>query len=220
MASLMVENPVAKGVPRGARDRRPAREVAVERASDLLDAISEAATIRAARDRAHSERAVPDRMSGYLTGGSVVVALGAWLLAAPPAVIPLGLLVACVAAHAAAASIEFEIGPGTALPTTPVLWVSLFLLPPQLVPIVALAGLMIAAFVARLRDPDRRERLPVLVSSSHWRLRAASVPKLSASTRWPSARSSDATPQPPGSAIVTASACPLESSQRLYVLRS
>jgi diguanylate cyclase (GGDEF)-like protein len=166
MASLMVENPVAKGVPRGARDRRPAREVAVERASDLLDAISEAATIRAARDRAHSERAVPDRMSGYLTGGSVVVALGAWLLAAPPAVIPLGLLVACVAAHAAAASIEFEIGPGTALPTTPVLWVSLFLLPPQLVPIVALAGLMIAAFVARLRDPDRRERLPVLAGSA------------------------------------------------------
>ena len=66
MASIVVDNPVAKGVPRGARDRHPARAVAVERASDLIEAISEAATIRAARDRAHSERAVPDRMSGYL----------------------------------------------------------------------------------------------------------------------------------------------------------
>ena len=166
MASIVVDNPVAKGVPRGARDRHPARAVAVERASDLIEAISEAATIRAARDRAHSERAVPDRMSGYLTGGSVVLALGAWLLLAPPAVIPLGVLAACVAAYVAAASIEFEIGPGTALPTTPVLWVSLFLLPPQLVPIVALAGLMIAASAARLRDPDRRERLPVLAGSA------------------------------------------------------
>ena len=76
------------------------------------------------------------------------------------------MLAACVAAYVAAASIEFEIGPGTALPTTPVLWVSLFLLPPQLVPIVALAGLMIAASAARLRDPDRRERLPVLAGSA------------------------------------------------------
>jgi diguanylate cyclase (GGDEF)-like protein len=105
-------------------------------------------------------------MSGYLTGGTFVLALGAWLLLAPPAVIPIGLLAACVAAHAVAAGIEFEIGPGTALPTTPVLWVSLFLLPPQLVPLVVLAGLTIAASAARLRDPDRRERLPVLAGSS------------------------------------------------------
>ncbi len=166
MASIMLGNPVATGVPRGARNRQPAREVAVERASDLSEAISEAATISEARDRAHSERAVPDRRSGYITGGSLVLALGAWLLLAPPAAIPVGLLAACAAAHAAAASIEFEIGPGTALPTTPVLWVSLFLLPPQLVPIVALMGLIGAAWAARLRDPYRRERLPVLAGSA------------------------------------------------------
>ena len=167
MVSIVVENPIATtGMPRGARRRQPAHDVTVERASDLSEAISEASTIREARDRAHSERAVPDRMSGYVTGGSVALALGTWLFLAPPAVIPVGLLVACVAAHAVASSIEFEIGPGTALPTTPVLWVSLFLLPPQLVPIVALAGLLIAAGAARLRDPDRRERLPVLAGSA------------------------------------------------------
>ena len=165
MASILVGHPVATGAARDARHRLPARETAVGRDSDLIEAISEAATIRAARERAHSERAVPDRMSGYLTGGSFALALGAWLLLAPP-VFPGGLLAACVLAHAAAGSIEFEIGPGTALPTTPVLWVSLFLLPPQLVPIAALAGLMIAAYFARLRDPDRRERLPVLAGSA------------------------------------------------------
>jgi hypothetical protein len=140
MTSILADHPVSKGGAHRTRDRLPAQGIAVERDSDLIEAISEAATIRAARDRAHSERAVPDRMSGYLTGGSFALTLGVWLLLAPPASIPIGLLVACVAAHAAAASIEFEIGPGTALPTTPVLWVSLFLLPPQLVPIVVLAG--------------------------------------------------------------------------------
>jgi diguanylate cyclase (GGDEF)-like protein len=105
-------------------------------------------------------------MSGFLTGGSFILALGAWLIAAPPATLPLGLLAACVAVHAAAATVEFEIGPGLAVPTTPVLYVSLFLLPPQVVPVVPLAGLVIAAGVARWRDPDRRERLAVLAGSS------------------------------------------------------
>ncbi len=132
----------------------------------LVEAISEATTIREARGRAHSEGAVPDRMSGYLTGGSFVLTLGAWLALSPPSVIPIGLLAACILAHVAAASIEFEIGPGTALPTTPVLFVSLFLLPPQLVPIVPLAGLVGAAYAARWRDPDRHERLSVLAGSS------------------------------------------------------
>ena len=137
-----------------------------ERNPDLSEAIAEAATIREARGRAHSDRVVPDRMSGLLTGGSFVLALAVWLLVAPPASIPFSLLAACVVADVMAASIEFEIGPGTAVPTTPVLYVSLFLLPPQLVPIAPLAGLIIAAYLARLRDPDRRERLSVLAGSS------------------------------------------------------
>jgi diguanylate cyclase (GGDEF)-like protein len=105
-------------------------------------------------------------MSGYLTGGSFVLALSVWLILFPPATVPIGVLVACVAAHAFAGAIEFEIGPGTAVPTTPVLYVSLFLLPAQLVPLVPLAGLLIAAGYARLRDPERRERLSVLAGSS------------------------------------------------------
>jgi diguanylate cyclase (GGDEF)-like protein len=153
----------------------------MKRDSALVEAISEASMIRDARGRSHSDGVIPDRMSGYLTGGSFVLTMAAWLLLAPPAVIPIGLLGCCILAHVAAASIEFEIGPGTALPTTPVLFVSLFLLPPQLVPVVPLAGLIIAAYVARLRDPDRRERLSVLAGSSWHAIGPAVVFALAAS---------------------------------------
>ena len=175
MATILADHPVA--INGAHRDRHPAapRSIGVERAPDLIEAVNEATDIREARDRAHSERVVPDRMSGYLTGGSFIAALGLWLVLAPPSSIPLGLLAACVAAHVAAASIEFEIGPGTALPTTPVLFVSLFLLPAQLVPLVPLAGLIIAACVARLRDPERRERLSVLAGSSWHAIGPAAV---------------------------------------------
>jgi diguanylate cyclase (GGDEF)-like protein len=166
MASIPVDNPLAIGAAHAGRDRRHAPGLAIARDRDLDEAIDEAATIRDARNRAHSESAVPDRMSGYLTGGSFALALVAWFLLAPPSSVPLGLLAACIAAHAAAASIEFEIGPGTALPTTPVLYVSLFLLPSQFVPVVTLAGLIVASQVARLRDPERHERLAVLAGSS------------------------------------------------------
>ena len=165
MATLQMDHSIVLGSSE--RVRHPLLSQAVPKHdSDLVKAISEAATIREARARAHSEGAVSDRMSGYLTGGSFVLTLAVWILAAPPAAIPIGLLAACIVTHTAAASIEFEIGPGTALPTTPVLFVSLFLLPAQLVPIVPLAGLILAAYLARLRDPDRRERLSVLAGSS------------------------------------------------------
>lgn len=165
MASIEVDRPVAVR-PAHRNRHRSHGGVPGERNPALIEAIAEAASIREARGRAHSVRVVPDRMSGILTGGSFVLTLAVWLLVAPPSSVPFSLLAACIVAHVAAGSIEFEIGPGTALPTTPVLYVSLFLLPPQLVPIVPLAGLIIAAYLARLRDPDRRERLAVLAGSS------------------------------------------------------
>jgi len=163
MASIELDRSVAANH----RNRHPllAAGPPAERDPDLIEAISAAATIQEARDRAHAGRAVPDRMSSVLTGGSFILVLAGWLLAAPVAV-PVGLLAACILAHTVAASIEFEIGPGTSLPTTPVLYVSLFLLPPQLVPVVPLVGLIAAAGLARLRDPDRHEHLLVLAGSS------------------------------------------------------
>jgi len=64
---------LAGGPAQRPRDPRLAPEVVFEHDSDLIAAISEVATIREARDRAHAERAVPDRMSGYVTGGPFVL---------------------------------------------------------------------------------------------------------------------------------------------------
>ena len=142
------------------------RQPAGTRRSDLTDAVDETAIVRDARFRIRGEIATPDRRSGLLVGGSFVVTILIWLIVDPPAAIPGFPFLACIVAHAIASSIEFEIGPGSALPTTPVLVVALFVLPPQLVPIMAASGLIMAAQVARLRDPSRRERLSVLTGSA------------------------------------------------------
>jgi diguanylate cyclase (GGDEF)-like protein len=130
------------------------------------DAVDAAALVSATRSRAHAPVATPDRRSGLLTAGSFAAVLAVWLLLVPPAGASIVAFAACIVAHAIASSIEFEIGPGSALPTTPVLVVALFVLPPQLVPVVAASGLVLAAWVARLRDPSRHERLAVLVGSA------------------------------------------------------
>ena len=131
--------------------------------------------VGAARRRVRDEVAGNDRRTGIITGGSFVTVMAVWLLVAPPSHIVLTAVAACAIAYAVAASVEFEIGPGWALPTTPVAVVALFLLPPQLVPVVAVAGLALAALVARLRDPDRRERPIVLVGSSWHAIGPAAV---------------------------------------------
>jgi diguanylate cyclase (GGDEF)-like protein len=132
----------------------------------LADAVDAVALVGATRSRARASIPAPDRRSGLITGGSLAAVVAAWLLLAPPTGASPAVFVACVLAHAAASSIEFEIGPGCALPTTPVLVVTLFLLPPPLVPVVAASGLLLAAGVAALRDPSRHERLAVLVGSA------------------------------------------------------
>jgi diguanylate cyclase (GGDEF)-like protein len=103
------------------------------------------------------------------------VAILLWLLIARPAHIPLVPLVACILAQSLASSIEFEIGPGSAVPTTPVLIVALFLLPPPLVPVMVIAGMVLASFVRRIRDPLRRDRLSITVGSSFYSLGPALV---------------------------------------------
>ncbi len=132
----------------------------------IQDAVDAAALVGATRSRARASVAAPDRRSGLLAGGSFATVLAVWLLLDPPFGASIAAFAACAVAHAIASSIEFEIGPGCALPTTPVLVVALFVLPPPLVPLVAASGLVLAAWAARLRDPSRHERLAVLVGSA------------------------------------------------------
>ena len=134
--------------------------VSVDHDIDLIAA--EAALTQESRRRMHERVAGNDRRSGLMTGGSFLVAVATWNAFAPPRAVSIGALVACIAVYVVAGSVEFEIGPGSALPTTPVQVVMLFLLPPQLVPVAVLCGLGGAALVGRLRDPQRRERLLVI----------------------------------------------------------
>ena len=104
MTAIEVDH--AAGAGPGRRNRSPnlTGHTAAERAPNLIAAISEATAIRETRDRAHAEIAVPDRMSGLLTGGSFVLALTVWLILVPPATVPLALLGACGGTSATAAS--------------------------------------------------------------------------------------------------------------------
>ena len=134
---------------------------------DIGEIADRAAQVGETRRRLRAEVDADDRRSGLLTGGSFLVAVAGWAYLAPPPDVPVRLFLLCVAAYVAAASVEFEIGPGSALPTTPVLVVMLFLLPPQWVPVAVASGLAGAAVVNRLRDPHRRERL-IVISGSGW----------------------------------------------------
>lgn len=122
--------------------------------------------VLAAARRRIRRHTVDDRGTGALAGGSFLLVVGAWLLLAAPVPVPLGMFVACVLTFVVAASVEFEIGPGCALPTTPVQVVMLFTLPPVLVPPAVLLGLVGAALVAQARDPERLERFLVLCTSA------------------------------------------------------
>ena len=132
----------------------------------LEAALAETIIVGEARRRALGARTVSDRASGITTGLSLAIALLTWRIVAPPPNVALPLVFICIAAHAAASLVEFEIGPGSALPTTPVLILSAFLLPPQALPIVAIGGLGLSALVAGMKDPRRHERAAVVVGSA------------------------------------------------------
>jgi len=144
----------------------------LEADTKLHDAVAEAHDVSWARARltlAHVGRSLA---SSVVTALFLVVAAG-WPVfegaagggSALAAVSPL-VVAACVVAYAVAASVEFEVGPGFAVPTTPVLAAALFLLPPALVPLLVLAGLTAAATAQQLIDRERRDTVAALAVSS------------------------------------------------------
>ena len=149
---------------RRGRSRRAARQAARR---GVYAAVAEARAVGDARNRG-SESAQTHRRPHSDTWLATLYSIGivAWLVAAPPTTTRVWVLLACVAAHAVASSIDFEIGPGSVVPTTPVLVACLFLVPPQLVPVVAIAGTLASSAIGRIRDRSRRDRLPVVIGSA------------------------------------------------------
>ena len=134
---------------------------------DATAMAAEAALIGVSRRRLRKQVEVNDRRSGLFTGGSFIVTVAGWILLVPPRSVPIAMLAASVAVFVAVGCVEFEIGPGSALATTPVQVVMLFVLPPQLVPVAVVAGLAGAALVGWMRDRERRER-PIVLVGSGW----------------------------------------------------
>jgi diguanylate cyclase (GGDEF)-like protein len=71
-----------------------------------------------------------------------------------------------VAVYAAISQIEFEIGPGSAVPTGLALVPMLFVLPVGAVPLVAASGLLLGGLVERARSRRHHDRIAVLLCSS------------------------------------------------------
>lgn len=135
---------------------------------DVREALDVVAAVDASRRRLRTRSA--DRRRRLVTlvvGGGLLVALTVWLLLEPPVGVSAGMLLACLAAAALALAVEFEIGPGSAVPSSPVIFVALFLLPPNLVPVVVLGGFVLVSAAGRIRDPGRAESL-LAIASSAW----------------------------------------------------
>jgi hypothetical protein len=71
-----------------------------------------------------------------------------------------------IAVYAAVSQIEFEIGPGSAVPTGLVLVPMLFVLPVGAVPLAAASGLVLGGLVERVRSRRHHDRIAVLLCSS------------------------------------------------------
>ena len=71
-----------------------------------------------------------------------------------------------IAVYAAVSQIEFEIGPGSAVPTGLVLVPMLFVLPVGAVPLAAASGLLLGGLLERMRSRRHHDRITVLLCSS------------------------------------------------------
>jgi len=153
----------------GSVDRvRPHDQAPPERKPLLDEAVEATKALASSRSRRGLRRApVRYLASGVVTGGSFLVALLCWIIIEPPSPDAVRVLALCMLVHSVAALVEFEIGHGVAVPTTPVLLVACFLLPPPLVPVVAFAGQQLASALTRARRPEDAED-PLAVVGSSW----------------------------------------------------
>ncbi len=141
----------------------------------LHDAVAEANDVSWARARLTLVNVGRSAVTTVLTTALLVVAASWPLLDAaagggrsPLSALHLMTMAGALAVYAVAASVEFEVGPGFAVPTTPVLAAALFLLPPSTVPLLVLAGLAVAAGAKQVVDRERRDTVSALaVSSCH-----------------------------------------------------
>lgn len=135
---------------------------------DVREALDVVAAVDASRRRLRTRSADRRReVVALAVGGGFFATVIGWIVLQPPVGLSVGVFLACLAAATLVLSVEFEIGPGSAVPSSPVIFLSLFLLPPNLVPSVVFGGFALVALLGRIRDPERVEP-PLAIASSAW----------------------------------------------------
>jgi HD-GYP domain-containing protein (c-di-GMP phosphodiesterase class II) len=126
--------------------------------------VAEAGLIELSRASASQSLARRDR-TGLLAGLFVVAAVAALALPAHRG-LSLVALVVCVGCYALAARVRFEFGTVFAVPTEPVFVAMWFLLPPRILPLAVLGGLLLSELPDVVRRRVPLDRLGLLVGAS------------------------------------------------------
>jgi diguanylate cyclase (GGDEF)-like protein len=133
----------------------------------VVEALADAAEVAASRERVRTRLLGRERTVTYLLAGGFLVAAAGCALFLPSDVgfsaWVAALLVAC---YALVSQVEFETGPGSAVPTELVLVPMLFAVPPGVVPVLVASGLVLGGLLERARSRRHGERVAVLLCSS------------------------------------------------------
>jgi diguanylate cyclase (GGDEF)-like protein len=136
-------------------------------AGSLARNLADAADVAASRERVRAGLVGRERVVTYALAYAFLLAAAACAVLIPsPTSFSLwttGLLVLC---YAAVSQIEFEVGPGSAVPTELILVPMLFLVPTGVVPVLVAGGLVLGGVVERVRSRRHGERFAVLLCSS------------------------------------------------------
>ena len=138
-------------------------------ASEVVLASDDASLVEAARTRRAHALADRDLRASLVVGGAFLATMLALAALLPSARSPSPfVVVAFVAAYTFVARVEFEVGPGMAVPTQLVLVPMLFALPLGVVPACVACGLVLRSLLSGQGVRVQLERLPLqLVSSWH-----------------------------------------------------
>ena len=138
-----------------------------KRATQVARSLAHAAEIAASRERMRSRLLGRERTVSFLLGAAFVLAALACAFAIPADTsLSLSVTLLLIVLYAVVSQVEFEIGPGSAVPTELVLLPMLFLLPPGVVPLCVVAGLLLGGLVEHVRSHRHGQRAAVLVSSA------------------------------------------------------
>ncbi len=154
------ERPDGRGRPREPRSAGPGE----------LDRVTESLVEESRGRRGRRLEGREGWASALLAAAFLAVAIPLALLAdseRSPSAATVALL---VLAYAAVSRVEFEVGPGSAVPTQLVLVPMLFLLPVATVPLAVAAGYVLGNAVDHVRGRVRLERAPLLVGASWFSL--------------------------------------------------